>query len=404
MPTFRYTAKHGPKDVVEGRVDAESREAAFAHLARLGYTPVRIDEESAAAARIRGASPRRGRRVRRAHLNIFTRQFASLIRSGVPLLRSLGILAEQTSSSALRPVLVSVADAVRRGEILSEAMRTYPQVFPPLYVSLVRAGEVGGVLDTVLDRLAAQADRDDALRAKLQSALAYPMFVGVAGFGTVVFLLSFVMPRLLKLFEGFGERLPLATRLLLATSETMSQPVFWAGVVAAAGIAGLAWRMPGVGLRDALDRVSLRVPVARSIIYQVELARFCRSFGLLLDHGISILQAVEVAMTVVRHPVIRRDLGRLPELLRQGTTLAASLNEVPGMTPFVINTVAVGEEAGRAGPALSEVAAFHERDMDRNLQVAAALLEPAMVLLVGAIVGWIVMAVLLPIFELGTIV
>lgn len=407
MPTFKYTAKKGPQDTVVGVFEAPSRNEVLSHLASLGYTPVRVEEtviNAATVAAQRRAPGPAGRvaRVPARHVNVFTRQFASLIRSQIPILRALGIMADQTAHPALRKVLAAMSEEIRQGKTLSEAMEEHPGVFSPLYVNLTRSGEVGGMVDTVLDRLAVKADHDEALRSKVNSALAYPAFVAVVGVGTVMFLLTFVMPRLLKLFAGY-ERLPLATRMLLAVTKTMSQWWFWAAVIAV--IAGLAVviTLKGAQLRSLIDRFSWRIPVIGRLICQLELARFSRSFSLLLEHGVSVLRAVDVAIPVVRHEVIRRQLQQLPAGLKQGQSLAACLKPLSVVTPFVANTIAVGEESGKAGEAFAEVAAYYEREAETLLHTAAALLEPTMILGVGAIVGWIVMAILLPIFELSSI-
>jgi len=403
MPTFRYTVKKGPQEILEGMIDAESRAQAIATLTGQGYTPVRVQEAAQAKGRfgIRGFDMEH---VSRKQLNIFTRQFASLMRSGVPILRAMTILSEQTTSAGLRRLLDQVTEAVRQGETLSDSLSKWPKVFSPLYRNLIRAGEIGGILDVVLDRLAVQAEREETLRAKVQAAVAYPAFVALTGVGTIIFLLTFVMPRLLKLFENFHGKLPFATRALLAVTHNMASPLFWLAV-GGAGVAAVAlWRSPGLRLKHITARLLLRTPVIGTLIRQMELGRFARSFGLLIDHGISVMQAVSVSLTVVRHPLIRAELERLPGYLQQGSSLADALRQLKEVSPFVVNTVAVGEEAGKAGEALTEVANFYEREAERTLQVTAALLEPAMILMVGAVVGWIVMAVLLPVFELGSIV
>ena len=413
MPAFRYVAKRGPQDVIEGVIEAENRLGVLSHLTALGYTPVRINEalakpaaEAPARPKPRAAEGRRGggTRVPVRHLNQFTRQFASLMRSQVPLLRALGILKDQTPHPALQRIIEAIGGDIRQGDTLSGALAKHPTVFSELYVNLTYSGEVAGMLDQVLDRLAEQADRDEALRSKIQSAMAYPLFVGVVGLGTVVFLLTFVLPRLLKLFRTFGGELPLPTRLLLTLSGWCQSGWFW-GLCAALALAlAGALRSPVVKRWAIADRVSLRLPAVGSLVHQLELARFARSFGLLLNHGVPILRAIDVAIPVVRNRVIRQQLERLPAGLKDGNSLAACLKTLTGaVTPFVVHTVAVSEEGGKVGEALVEVATYYDREIERSLHMLASLLEPMMVLAVGAVVGIIVMAVLLPIFEMSVI-
>ncbi len=410
MATFHYLAKRGPRETVEGDFEAEDRTNVLAHLVQLGYTPVRITEAKAAAqlaaapkAVPHAAPSGRPIRIPVAHLNQFTRQFASLIRSQVPLLRALGILREQTASPRLQHIVNAIIEEIRQGQTLSDAFAKYPSVFSPLYVNLTRAGELAGMLDAVFDRLAVQADREESLRSQLQSAFIYPAFVGLVGMGTVVFLLTFVMPRLVKLFQGFGSRLPLPTRILLAVSHLMSQWWFWVIIMALAIAALAVYRVYGERLRVVIDRVSLRLPLIGQLIRELELARFARAFGLLLDHGIPILRATEVAVPVVRNRVIQQQMSRLSAGLKEGTSVAACFKALPVATPFVIHTIAVGEEGGRVGEALIEIANFYERELERLLHVMSSLLEPLMILAVGSVVGFIVMAVLLPIFEMSLV-
>ena len=405
MPTFHYTAKKGPAEVVRGVVDAESRSGVLAHLAQLGYIPVRVSEGVLA---VEAVASRRDtvwsrRRVPTSALTTFTRQFASLVRSQVPLLRTLQILRDQVRHPYFHHVLQGIGEEIRQGQTLSSAMAKFPEVFPPLYTSLINSGEVSGALEAILERLADQAERDDALRAKVRAAFTYPAFIAVVGCGTVIFLMTFVMPRLSQLLGGLGERLPLPTRLLLTVSGWMSSVWFWAGATVWVAVLGLVWTLAGEQGRLARDRLILRLPVIGPLVQEVEVARFARSFGLLLDQGIAVLKAVEVAAPVVNHRVIRAEFSRLPDGLRQGNSLSTCLKQASVSTPFLINTVAVGEESGRVGEALAEVARFYERNAERSMQTMASLLEPTLIVVIGLAVGFIVMAVLLPIFEMSAI-
>ncbi len=416
MPTFHYTAKKGPHDVVEGLLEADSRGGVLALLMQQGYVPVRVVEQApepvadgaapaaqtAVAARL-PARPVRAARVPVVQFTAFTRQFASLVRSHVPLLRSLQILRDQARHPYFKHILHEVAEDVRQGHTLSGAFGKFPRTFSPLYVNLVRSGESSGTLEAVLERLAEQLERDEALRARVRAAFTYPAFVGLVGAGTVVFLLTFVMPRLAGLLEGLGDRLPAATKTLLATADLMSRGWFWLGLTGLAIAGTLLWRAAGEQGRWALDRMTLRLPLVGPLLHDLELARFARTFGLQLSHGLPILQAIEVAIPVVTHRVLRADLQRLPEGLRQGGALSDGLRGVRIADPFLVNTVAVGEEGGRVGEALVEVATYYERNAERSLQTMATLLEPALIVGVGLVVGFIVMAVLLPIFEMSAI-
>ena len=405
MPTFHYTAKRGPSEVVEGVIEAENRGGVLTYLTELGYVPVRVSEatlaQSPAAKRQAPVGPRR--RVPTAQLALFTRQFASLVRSQVPLLRTLQILQEQTRHPYFLRVLQSVTEEIRQGQTLSVGLAKFPDVFSPLYISLIHSGEISGALDLILEQLAEQAERDEALRAKIRAAFTYPIFVAVVGFLTVVFLMTFVMPRLAQLLLGLGDHLPLPTRLLLRIAGWMSMGWFWGAVAFGGATLAFLWRASGEPGRLAFDRLVLHLPLFGALVREIELARFARSFGLLINHGVVVLKAMEVAIPVVHHRLIRAELERLPEGLRQGNALSTCFKQLSLSSSFLVNTVAVGEESGRVGEALTEVANFYERNTERSLQAMASLLEPALIVVVGLIVGFIVMAVLLPIFEMSTI-
>ncbi len=405
MPKFRYTAKRSPQDVVEGVVEAENRTGVLAYLAQAGYVPVRVSEEAFQAARPaeRHVPIARARRVPSILLVNFTRQFASLTRSAVPLLRSLQILANQITHSYFRFVLHEVAEAVRQGETLSAGLAKFPKVFPLLYVNLIRSGELSGALDVVLERLAEQQEQEATMRTRVRMALTYPAFVAAVGCATVIFLMTFVMPRLSRLLTGLGDRLPLPTRLLLALSDWMSHWWFWGLLLGGVAVLALLWNGMGARGRLAVDRLILRVPLLGPLITQVELARIARSLGLQLGHGIPILQAIEVTIQVSDNRAIRAEMLRLPEGLRQGGALSNGLKGLTIATPFLVDTVAVGEESGKVSEALTEVAAYYERESERLLQTMAALLEPLLIVMIGLVVGFIVMAVLLPIFEMSAV-
>ncbi len=413
MPKFHYTAKKGPKDIVQGVLEADSRAGVLAQLAQLGYVPVRVQETGAdgvasAAAASDGspppaAKPVRASRIGGRQLAMFTRQFSSLVHAHVPLLRSLKILEDQTRHPYLRHILRELSEQVRQGETLSTGLAKFPRTFPPLFVNLVRSGEASGTLDTVLDRLAQQTEHDDTMRQRVRAAFTYPAFVGIVGFGTVVFLMTFVMPRLSGLLAGLGQRLPAQTRLLLAITAWLSNGWVWAGVAAVGIGLALVWRALGPRAAWLRDTIALRLPLMSGLIQQVELSRFARTFGLQLSNGIPILQAMDTANSVVDNLVLRQQLAQVPEGLRQGTPLSVCLQGVRFASPFLINTIMVGEESGRVGEALIDVAGYYEREVERTIQTMATLLEPALIVGVGLVVGFIVMAVLLPIFEMSSI-
>lgn len=401
MPTFQYTAKKGPQEVVEGVINAETRGGALSQLADMGYVPVRVTEQESDDSKEVLVDKTKPRRVPISQITTFTRQFASLTRSQVPMLRILNILHDQARHDYFRHVLRELTELVRQGETLSTGLQKFPRVFSNLYVNLIHSGEISGALDSVLERLADQAERDEVLRAKVKAAYTYPLFVGVVGFLTVTFLMMFVMPRLSDLLTGLGDNLPLPTQLLLAIVHGLSTAWFWGTVITIVLLVALMWRILGDKGRLLRDQLLLRLPIIGQLISQLEMARFVRSFGLLLNHGVSVMKAIDVAIPVVKHQVIRKELEKLPEGLRQGASLSSCMKQLSVGTPFLINTISVGEETGAVGDSMTEIASFYEREADRLLQTLSTLLEPTLIVMIGLTVGFIVMAVLLPIFQMS---
>jgi type II secretory pathway component PulF len=399
MPEYSYTAKNGPTKTVSGRIVASSRDDAVAKVDALGYSPLSVTETAGEGSR---RHIRRGR-VRRADITLFTRQLASLVRSGVPILRALRTIADQTDSPAMSSMVFDMQAGVRDGRPLSEMMSGRPSDFSVLYVNMVRAGESGGVLDVVLERLAETREREDEVTRRVQAALAYPALVLAVGAVTVFVLLSFFLPRMASIFQGYG-RLPAPTRVLMAVSNSFS--AFWPWVVGAAALllAAVARLTASARGRMFLDRTWLATPLVGSIARDSEIARFARTLALLLESGISIDNALRLCEGVVRNTVLRSGVTQARErTVSHGSSFSAGLRSSGMFPPFVSNMAAVGEEGGTLDKALEEVASFYERSVEQRTRLATSLLEPVLILVVGGVVGFIVAAMLLPIFEVGTV-
>jgi len=399
MTVFAYKAKTGPDRVVGGRVQADTPEAAVAKLQAMGYSPVWVREAAPEAPTRPRPMSRRGA-ARATH--VFTRQLAGLLRAGVPILRALATIQEQTEHPAFRRVVGQILVAVRDGRTLSEAMAAHPRLFSELYLNMVRAGEAGGVLDDVLLRLAEAQESDEELRGKVRSALAYPALVLVLGIISVFVILTFFLPRIMHLLEDSGRPLPMPTQIVLAVSRGCSR--FWPWMLLAlVGLAALyrrAWTSGGG--RRLLESALLRLPLIGRFLRDADLVRFTRTLALLIRVGIPIDRALDLSGRVLSHGVLRAavlDVGR--QTVQTGSSLAAGFRRHPQMPAFVTNMVAVGEESGRLDETLGEIASFYQRELDRDLRLATTLLEPALILIVGAVVGFIIFAMLLPIFEIG---
>ncbi len=399
MPRYRYKAKEGPDKTVERELVADSQAAAVARIEALGLIPVWVRE---AGRGVRTASGRPGSRgISRGDVTVFTRQFASMVHAGVPILRALLSIHEQTENPRFQAVVADLEHAIRDGAMLSEALRPYPLLFPELYVNMVASGEAGGVLDTMLYRLADAREQEDESRRRVQAAMAYPTLVAVTGVVTVLVLLVFFMPRVMALFDEY-DKLPLPTRILLGTSTFLSE--HWPWLVLGIGLVLVVFQRLAAMDRGRLlvDSLKLRLPLLGRFLRDVELSRFARVFALLIDAKIPIDAVLQLSARSVHNAVLRRELDGVRErTVQQGLALSAALKTSVFFPSFVGNMLAVGEETGRIDDALNEVAQFYERSVQRQSRMAVSLLEPILLLVVGCMVGFIVFAMLMPIFEMG---
>ena len=401
MPRFAYVAKKGPEQVIQGTMEADSPDKVLAELTAMGFTPVRIREETQQAGEPVSLADRR---IRSKDLAIFIRQLASLMKANVPILRAIDILHQQSANAELKRMLLEIKERIKEGNMLSDSMARFPKTFPLVFTNMIRSGELSGSLDRVLMRLADFAEKEEEIRSKVRSALAYPIFLACAGFVTVFILITFVIPRLVGLFHDLGATLPLITRILIKISYISSHYWFWGvGVAVAAGIV-MRQKVFLEKERVFFDQLKLQLPLFAKLTIQSEIARLTRTLSLLYESGIPIFQAVEMAIATVDNRVIQREVSSIPAVLRGGATLGDSLRPLKNFPPFVINMVAIGEESGKLGESFAEIASFYERETDGLIKIMTTLIEPFMILVVGVIVGFIVVAMFLPIFEINVFV
>ncbi len=409
MPTYYYRAKKNPKEVVEETFEASSREEVLKHLSELGYVPLEV-----ALKKTESVLPQKAEAQDKPVLDVavpasakeeMLRQFASLTRSQIPILQTLRILEEQSTHAGLKKIIAAMRESIQTdGQSLSGAMRRFPRAFPPDIVNLIAAGEEGGALQEILDELALRLEREQALRSKLQTAVMYPLFVGVVGFLTVVFLILFVLPKILKTLKAFGGHLPLPTRILVAITDLTAMPLFWAGLALVTAVA-----VPVVlnlirNQREKIDRFLLNMAIVGPLIQTVDLVKFTRSLGMLLHHGVLVLPALDSAIPVVGNLCLRHELVKIPAAVKEGNPLTEGFQGLRISTPYLIQSMNVAEAGGRMAETLKEVSDYYEKDAEKKMQRFAVMLEPVLILGVVLVVGFIVRAVLLPIFEVGTAV
>ncbi len=398
MPRFTYRAKDQSFQMVEGVIEADSEAAALSRLGGEGVFPIAIAEVGAAVSSPLGILPRR---ISPRTLAYATQQLADLLGGGLPLLGALTLLAKQTEQLALQRVIESLADAVRSGGSLSSAMEAHPRVFPSLYRSMVRAGEAGGGLEQALNRLAELGEAEAELRSRLLSASAYPLFVFCFAILICLFLMAYVIPTLSMVIVESGQVLPLPTRVVLAVSALFTH-WWWAlglGLVGAAWSARQWYAIPSG--KAIVDRTLLGLPVFGDFVRRRETARLARNLGVMVGQGVPILQSLEVVSSNIANATLRQAIDRVRQAVLDGSSLAASLSQTKEFPVFVSNMVAVGEESGAVDAALLKVAATYERELDRTLRTLTTILEPVLLVAVGGVVMFIVLAMLLPVFQLG---
>jgi type II secretory pathway component PulF len=404
MPVFRYRAKKGPQDVTEGRIEAQNEKEAIEKINQMGYIPVRVEEERQAGGPVTIPLGKPRGRIKSGEITIFSRQLASLLKSGVPILHGLNIIAEQSDNPYVKNTLRYIHDAVKDGAGLSSALSNFPKLFSPLYIAMIRTGEDSGALPQVLLRISDYRIKQEEMLSRLRTALAYPILMAVVGIATIIFMLTFVMPRLISIFANMGQSLPLPTRILIFISQFLRQQGLWILVVLSLIILIMRRYLKTQVGKLSLSKFKLTLPLFGKFILKAELSRFCRTLELLLKNGIPILRALQITIPVIDNEIIKNRLRESYKELEQGSSFGKNLKNSKLFPLFMSNLIIVGEESGKLDDALAEVATTYERDTDEAIKIMSSLLEPMMILVMGLIVGFIVIAMLLPIFEINIMV
>jgi len=398
--TFRYTARTVDGKIVRGSMEALDADRVLAALRTRALFVTAIDRESQIARRL-GRSITIGGASRKSLLAFF-RSFATMIRAGVSMQRALTVSIERCQDATLREALRSVLSDVEHGSSLSAAMGARSRAFQALYVAMIRAGEEGGILDEVLERLATFIERDSNLRKKVQSALAYPIVVLGVALTLVTFLIARIVPMFAGMFESFHVDLPVTTRLLLGLGQALQSPILWAGLPLAALCGAIALerynRTPGGSL--TIDRARLRIPVIGTLIQKSIVARIARMLATLLRSGIELVTAIDVVVPVAGSAVFARALVKINVALREGDSLTDPLAETGVFDPLVVALVRVGEETGLVDDMLLKIAEYFEGDVETTIATIGAIIEPALIIFLGTAVGFIVFSIFIPLYSL----
>jgi general secretion pathway protein F len=403
MPVFGYTELNETGRKERGTIDAPSvadarrrLRTAGVHVLEITSLQMDIQQQITQASRVVGF-----RKIRQRDLSTATWQLASLLHAGVPLVPALSGLVEQLSNQPLAKVFAQIRDKVNEGSSLAKVMEEYPSVFSEIYVSMVRAGEATGTLENVLSKLAEMSEKRSNLSNKVKAAMAYPLFMAIAGIAVVVFIFAFVIPSITKLFLEMNRQLPWPTVMLIGIGDFM-QHYFWILAVVFGGciIAIAIWLKTAAG-RRVWDRLKLKCPLFGNLTLKMAISRFSRTLAVLLASGLSIVEALDLGKRVVGNTMISEIIDDAKDAISRGERIANSFRKSGIFPPIVIHMIAAGERSGSIEEGLANVANVFDNEVEATVKALVSLLEPVMVVLLGLVVGFIVLAILLPIFDIN---
>jgi len=402
--TFEYAVRDRAGKVVKGRIEAPNQAAVANRLRTMGLAPISVAEVQTGGLQREITIPGLSDRIGLKDLAIMARQLATMVSAGLALIRALAILAEQTENKALTKVLQQVRADVEAGTAFSTALAKHAQVFPPLMINMVRAGEVGGFLDEVLISVAENFEDEVKLRGKIKSAMTYPVIVFIIAILAMIGMLLFIVPIFSGMFESLGGTLPLPTRILVWLSNFMK----WAIVPIAVALGAFAYwwskHKNDRGVRERVDPWKLKAPVFGQIARKLAIARFTRNFGTMIHAGVPILQALDIVGTTSGNVVIEHATKDVQDSVRRGESLAGPLAAHPVFPPMVVQMIAVGEDTGALDAMLQKVADFYDQEVEATTEQLTSLIEPIMIVVIGSIIGAMVIGLYMPIFGIFNLI
>lgn len=408
MPNFSYRALTPEGQTASGILTAASRQEAVAQIKERGLRPLGIDEnaEIRSTGKIQPVERAKGLRSRISGRDVlvFTSQLAALLKAGIVMSQALAILEEQSESAGMTQILHTVREDIHEGASLSQALEKYPRHFTRLYCSMIRVGESGGVLEVVLRQLAGFMEAEKALRSNILTALAYPMLVVIVGIGSIVMLITFVIPKLSAVFADFSDKLPFLTRLLINTSDGVMRYYWLIGLV----LFGLGYGFRRIKNsptgKEKLDAFIERLPLIGPMLIKSQIARFARTMGTLVKSGIPVLQSLNLMVDTTSSAILSRCLREVSEKVKKGEGLSAPLKETGFFPPMVTNLIAVGEESGSLEDMLNQVAETYDQEVQHAIKRFITLFEPLVIILMAIGVGGVLFAFLLPILNIGKMI
>ena len=404
MPAFSYRGRTRVEGrIVAGTIEAEDVGALVVRLRQQGIIPSAIRLRSKALApRFNKRQIRFGSGVRKKELAVFTRQFATMINAGLPLIQCLDILAEQSSNKNFREIILALKKDIEGGSTFANALSKHPKIFDNLYVNMVSAGETGGILDTILNRLAIYIEKAQALKAKIFASLLYPVAVSVLAVGIVTVMLVFIVPTFASMFESLESALPTPTQILMNISNFLrSKILFILGLLLVIGIGLFQYRRTSIGEMQ-VAKLSLSLPIFGNLVRKTSVARFTRTLGTLVSSGVPILDALEITARTSGNKVIEKAIMATREGISGGENISEPLKKSQVFPPMVVQMVAVGEQTGALDAMLQKIAEFYEQEVDTAVEGLTALIEPVLLICLGAVCGSIVISLFLPILTMSS--
>jgi general secretion pathway protein F len=408
MPVYEYTAFNAKGRRLKGIVDAGSLFTARQRLRETDIFPITLREASSRKKDESFTEKLGGgffKKVGQREVAAMTRQLSTLLGAGLPLVQSLSALISQISHPRMKKTLAQIREDVNEGNSLTQSMSHFPDIFPPFYINMVRAGEASGTINAVLDRLADFNEKQQALKGKIRAALAYPVFMMLIGSGVLFFLITFIVPNITKIFREMRQALPATTVFLISLSNFL-QAFWWMvaiGLVAVFIVLRVAVTRTDRG-RYVWDGLKLKLPLMGPLNKKMEVARFSRTLGTLLESGVPLLDSLEIVKSIAGNRLISDAIHTAGEEVREGQSLASPLAKSGLFPPVAIEMISVGEQSGNVETMLYRIADAYEKEVESNITMMTSLLEPIMILVMGFIVAFIVISILLPIFEMNQLV
>lgn len=390
---FAYKVKDPAGKLLEGEVEASDERAASAKLRAQKFTVLSIEKTK--------AKKKKKGKVTSKEIVIFSRQLSTLVSSGVPIVQGLSILEAQAETPAFSSVIASIRADIEGGLSISEAMRKHPRVFTELYVSMIKAGETGGILDTILERLSSYLESSEALKAKVKSAMMYPAVVGGVAAAITVFLIVFVIPIFKGIFASFGAELPFMTRIIIGLSDFMRANIIYILAILGGAFYGVKKYIQTEKGKRKIDETALKLPVFGILLKKVAIAKFSRTLGTLIKSGVPILQGLETVAKTAGNKVIEEAIMKSRDSIKEGGRLAEPLKKSNLFPQMVVQMIGVGEETGSLDTMLIKIADFYDQEVDTAVKGLTSMIEPLIMVFMGVVIGFIVIAMFMPMFELG---